>query len=663
MTPSDEALAALARGECVAVQAVPGAGKTHVLLQACDAAGGPGGPAPRCLILAYNTQLAAAVNASLEARALSDRVTCLTFHALCGRCLAPARDDAQLEAALDAAAAGALVPRDVPAVDRVLIDEAQDVRALYVRLLTALGLVAAPTALLVAGDANQLLYDFDPAYEATLDTLQAPERTFGRPFAHVTLQCSRRLTAPVVAFVNAAFGTSIVAAPRAADAPPPPPIEVRAPKTAFQMLDVLRDVLVGDAAAVGDTLLLVDRRRGNRPLLALLNGLSREGRTRLHVHGVDGDDAWDGGKLRCSTWWGAKGLECDTAVVLLPATAPRNPTFVALTRARRRLVVVLDPRAPHAAASRALLQLPPECVDVQGVRAGSALAAGAQRLAADSLAPREDFVPREGAMRCADRWAPRRAAVVAHTAVDVVTPPSADAADSLASSGVPVRMPTGAPEDAREAALRLALVLAEHRATGSVRAMEDVLHPTRLDAEQGDAALRAGFAGRAVPRSVPDAALLAPDLRRAAQAAYCRMHDRGEGGDGDGGDRHAAAAEVALATLAWDGFDHVMRQLRPVRAWVGHPQVARAVACVDEHLPAHAAYDLRLIRGDAHVRVHASDARACYHVAWGLAASDDAEAAVRAAMHPAKKCVLVDAATGEVREVRVDDAGAVLAAC
>lgn len=52
------------------------------------------------------------------------------------------RDDAQLEAAVLAAEAGSLTPRDVPQVTRVCIDEAQDVRPLYTRLLRVLGLAA-----------------------------------------------------------------------------------------------------------------------------------------------------------------------------------------------------------------------------------------------------------------------------------------------------------------------------------------------------------------------------------------------------------------------------------------------------------------------------------------------------------------------------------------
>ena len=215
----------LARGGRVAVEAVPGAGKTRLLLAACEGAS---------LVLAYNTQLAAAVTRALEER---EDTLCLTFHALCGRCLAPARDDAQLEAAVDAAERGRLTPRDVPDVTRVLVDEAQDVRPLYARLLRVLGLARDGVAMLVAGDRAQLIYDFDPDYPASLQLLDAPHELLGG-----RRMAPRRSTCPspheaIASVVNAVFGTSIVANKDG------PAVEVRTAPSAFKLVDVLRDVL------------------------------------------------------------------------------------------------------------------------------------------------------------------------------------------------------------------------------------------------------------------------------------------------------------------------------------------------------------------------------------------------------------------------------------
>lgn len=628
----------------VVVEAIPGAGKTRLLVEASARA-------DRALVVAYNTQLAHATQQALEARGLEARVTCLTFHALCGRCLAPARDDAQLEAAVARAERGELAPRDVPAADLVLVDEAQDVRALYVRLLRALGLAADGVGLLLAADANQLIYDFDPDHPASLEVVNAPEVALGGAWERVRLQRSHRLTAPMAAFVNAVFGTAIEAARDG------PPVEVRAPRSAFGLHAALADVLEGD---VGDTLLLVDRKKGNRPLVALLNALSRGGR-RVHVHGVD-EDAPAPGALRVSTFWAAKGCECATAVVLLPPAQARNPTYVALTRARERLVVVLEPKAPHPAAAAAAAALEPGAVAVapgaaRAVAAGALAASGTA--AAECLArpSRRPYPP--GAARDVGGAVPRPAAVRA--AADVAVEDEAEADDEAA-----VRAALdGTSVDVQAAALRVALVRAELRATGRVRAMEDVLHPTRLALEERAAAVHAGLAARPVPPHASDDALLAPDLRAAATAAYAALQRAGPAEAARGDEPTAAelaAAEVALATLAWDGYDHVMRQARPVSAWAGHPRVREAVARALAALPAAADYDVPLRRGLAHARVHAADAAAAYHAVWGATTADEAAAAVRAALHPRGTCVLLDLLTGEARRVRARDPEALLRA-
>ena len=625
------------------IEAVPGAGKTRLLRRMCEEDGVPS------LFLAYNTQLAAEV-----APTLPEGCVCLTFHALCGRCLGVvARDDAQLEEAVERAERGELAPRDVPPVRRVLIDEAQDVRPLYARLVRAVGLARDDVAIVAAGDRHQLVYDFDPDFPASLDLLLRPEALLGGgPWERALLATSHRLTPPVAALVNAVFGTAIASAGDGAGGggggggAAAPEVEVRAPRTAFALHEALRDVLTAEAAP--RTLLLVDRRAGNRPLRALLNELSRAG-VPLHLHGVDADEGGaPPGALRCLTYWSAKGLECDTAVVLLPQAAPRNPTYVALTRARRRLVVVLDPREPHAAVCRAVAAAP-AAYDVRGRHALAALEAGARGDAEASLRPAErgapaggDAVARSGAL---DRVAPPRALLRGARVQRAPAAPRDECRDALGGGG------DGGGEgallvggvDVSRAAVAMALVAAEARASGGgrVRAMEEVLHPTRMEPERFAAAAGAGFVGRPVPRFVTDDALLADDLRAAAATAYARLVGS-----------TAALAEVALAVLAWDGFDHVMRQLRPVAAWADDPALGEVLAYALAVLPRDGAeYDTRLYRGAAHVRVHAACAARCYHVVWGRSSADVAAAAVRATLHPRRECLLVDLAAREAHTV------------
>jgi hypothetical protein len=631
-----ELLATLRGGGSAVLEAVPGAGKTTLMLATARALATP---ERRALVLAYNRQLAASVRARL---ADAEHVSCLTFHALCARCLGPARDDAQLEAAVRAAEEGRAAPHDVPEhLGYLFVDEAQDVRPLFVRLLRALGLVGGarrqPLAVLVAGDAHQLIFDWDPRHAATLDTLRRPEVAFaagGGPWARCALDESRRLPRPVVDVVNAVFGTAI------RSAKPGPAVEVRAPRSAFQLFEALRDVLLTER----DVMLLVDRKKGNRPLRALLNALCRAGR-RVHVHGVDEAPASEGA-VRCATWWGAKGLECDVAVVLLPPEAATNPTYVALTRASRRLVLVLDPKAPHAAVCAA-------CDPALAV-GGTARALLTRRFDADEVA---------ASLRRPPEWA--RGGEDRLEVVDDLAPPDAAEWSTVrwreGVGGVGGRRPGGGgddpddevalvvePEgglaqDVRAAVVRAALVACEYASAGGrVRAFEDVLHPTRLDADQADAAVRLGFAGRWVPRAVPDDALLADDLRASAARAYARFETLED------------VFLVALATMAWDGFEHVFRQHLPLAGWVATtPRVAEALRIARAALPAEGQYDVRLRDATRQCRVHAADASACYHVVWGAAADDEARAAVRAALHPARRCVLVDLHDGRLADVTV----------
>ena len=120
----------------------------------------------------------------------------MTFHALCSRCIGVARDDEQMLERVEAAEAGDLPVRPLPPVDLVLVDEAQDVRSLYVRLMRACGVLDG-AQVVVVGDRNQLVYDFDDSFPACLDLLLRPRRALpsnGREWAQHTLNRSHRLT-------------------------------------------------------------------------------------------------------------------------------------------------------------------------------------------------------------------------------------------------------------------------------------------------------------------------------------------------------------------------------------------------------------------------------------------------------------------------------------
>lgn len=600
----------LADGYNVAVEAVPGAGKTHLLLQLCD----DGIPT---LILAYNRELAQRVMGALNSE-LCPKTTCLTFHALCSRCLSLARDDHQLMSVVLEAERGGIVPAEVPNVRRVLIDEAQDVRELYVRLLGVLGLTRSGIQIVVAGDCNQLVYDFDDDFPASLTTLKRPGVAFGNgEWRHVVLNRSHRVTDPICSFVNLLFATSITSDKEG------PRVEIRVPSNMYSdLLNTIDDLLDGDV------LLLVDHKQGNRALRTLLNKAGRLGRT-VRVHGVlspekDGETSI----ITCGTFWSAKGLEADTVIVLLPGGASFNPTYVAMTRARQRLVVVLDPRDPHPMVSRIVLQNHPFVMAASSPFARQVFERGASTEDPEVVSFEKRKWKNNARFRCLDRFVPKQSivdGVIGHAAYDVFSSSELDSGNT-----------TG------EVSVLMGLIRAEYEETGAIRAMQDLLYPTRLDYVQHEEVIRKGLMGRIVPRFVKDDELLAPDLRGIALAAYKNVSSI------------TNVANVALAIMSWDSWECTMRSMQPAKDWAHTAK--DAVQFVGKMIPSGAQYDVRLMNPEKtlHVRVQATTPDTAYHFVWEVTSMDLGYALVRAALHPKGNCVLVQVSNEESFQIHAD---------
>ena len=95
--------------------------------------------------------------------------------------------------------------------------------------------------------------------------------------------------------------------------------------------------------------------------------------------------------------------------------------------------------------------------------------------------------------------------------------------------------------------------------------MEDILQPVKLDPNAYATAVRCGLASRYISRNRPaNDVLLSKDLMSLATASYARLKQRREQ---QYVQDTADFATVALAMVAWDNYDHVMRQLLPVSEW------------------------------------------------------------------------------------------------
>lgn len=618
-------LQSLRDGSCSVVEAGPGAGKTRLLTLCAELDALP------TLVLAYNAQLAQATRTGLPANAV-----CMTFHALCCTYIEPVRNDDELEAALDRVDAGEATVKILKgAFARVCIDEAQDVKALFVRLLRACHLLEDDVAVLVVGDQNQLIYDFDPEHPACTDVLLQPERVLcpNRAWHRATLAVSYRLTTPMVRLVNRIFGTQLSSALEGeCNDGQDPCVEVRAPRSAYNLHRVLADVFDEETSV----LVLVDRKANNRPLEALVNERSRRG-ARVHVHGVDGDEM--GGSevdVNVGTYWSAKGLQARVVVVLLASETARSATYVALTRSFRRLVLVLDPRYPHAAVCAAAAALPHH-VRAYDAHTKQVIASGAARDVEAALETPEGRAkrPRFGArpverLRCGYK--------------DLVR------AGVSGIESAPGGERTDAPRALQSFFVQTALVWTELHLSGKCVRAESMLDPIRCDSEYGAKMRIAGLTTRWVSKFAEDDELLAPDLRAAFVDAYARAQ----------GARPTLrdAGVVALACLSFNSYDHLMRTLlssvddaleatRECISWAYDEVLAPAAPLLFDHYVGDDA---------AYGTVSASNDERYFHVVFDAGAQDRALAALYASMHPKGRCTLVDLSAKLAHEIGVTDA-------
>lgn len=585
-------------GTHVVVEAVPGAGKSTLLLELARRR--------PSLLLAYNQEIARELTQATGSE-------CRTFHGLCSVCIAPVHDDVQLRDAVNVARARPdTVHWDrVPRVEQVLIDEAQDVRGIYVEMLRVLGLLHSAAAVFVVGDRHQLVYDFDPEFPASLDVLTRPQHAVlaGVAWKQVVIRKTHRLLDTTTDFVNAVFGTALKSARPSATGPS---VQVRCPRSAFALKEALDELM----QAHPSLLLLAHRRRGNRPLRDLLNAWSRDG-VSIYCPGVDApppsSDAACPPRVRCCSYWGAKGLQHETVVVLVPGRVAFNPLYVALTRASERMVILLEPNDPHAAICAAAHATGTCFSDAFTARA---VAAGRGKDVALSLSAPAHATPSPTA---------DAAAVHVHCLADPLCPDFACAPAPCTSVAVLTAM---------------ALLWTELKHTGRVRGIDAIYGPCRMDRQQFREAVQLGYVGRHVPRMQSDAMILSDDLRAVTTRAYalCRAHAAPHAAPWD------SVYTLAHAVAACDGFDHTMRQCPPFSddapAVVGH-----RAAWLLAQIPADAQFDVHVPERDGFpVNVHAWCALRCYHVTWDATSADRSTAAARAHLHPGRECHLISLA-------------------
>lgn len=653
-------LQAWARGDNLIVQAVPGAGKSWLLIEAC-----------RCFlaqhdgeeatIVVYNRELQADVTALVLDAGLQESVRCFTFHSLFSYCVSLAPDDDALQALLSKVVHGTQMVHPLH-MAALLVDEAQDVNSLHVQVLRHCIALKPHAQVCVVGDARQELYDYGefPSLSSFLDD---PSDVFPstRVWHRAFFSMSHRLTLPMATLLQTHFGVEITSAMGSESDLRGTPVALHSCDE-FKVGGVIEGILREHESTVSiDSIsILAATKTFNMALRVAMNHLSAGG-VPLYVHGIDlADPRVRANKLRVSSWHSSKGTECAVNIVLMPAASKDNPLYVAWSRgnAHLHLIFIRDRLEPRILSS--LARLPHEYRDARDefmARAIDAANASSSCLEAGDAPASATFAQGAVRYRSLDVWrintgVLRKARVL--TGVTDVQP-----SVPLPHTATIVSTVAGSEDVANiyEMVLRLRF---EERASGHIRFVQDILFPCRLPIPDQANAIALGHQARFVSQRMRSSSLLPEDLTVLVSAAYANR----EKTNGDW-------ALLACACLSWNSYHHTMRQVLPI-TWVDDSRLDAAWKRLltffegeATHECAQIYFDYRLFRGEPtpmHVRCHVFTNECAYHLVWSdLNASHRADACLRAAMHPLGLCRLFSMTSGAVDTIDASDRDDVLA--
>lgn len=380
-SPAQQEVVRLSRTQNVVVSARPGSGKTATA-EAIVAAN----PGLKSAILTYSKHLQTETAKRLKGYA---NVDVFTFHGMATRLFSTiVSNDTILN---NLRKAGAILSWTDEPYDIVILDEMQDCTDhLYWLICAFLSSVTnaaggrAPRVV-VLGDERQAIYRFrgaDSRYLSLAPDLLTSLSPY--PCAHVALSNSFRLSHQNCTFINKSYlkGEDYITGSHDG----PMPLYVHADLFDFKLLDELAELLMPLINKYGpeQTAILAPSVRQKPALYKLTNRLSQKYGIKIAVSVSDDmelDDRVLFDKLVVSTYHQFKGNERDLVIVYgtdngyfeyyardIPDDCCPNEVFVALTRARKQLVVMhhakkdlmpfVSPRAIHETAHVVRLPAP-----------------------------------------------------------------------------------------------------------------------------------------------------------------------------------------------------------------------------------------------------------------------------------------------------------------
>ena len=609
-------------GRNAIVYAVPGGGKSTLLLELCKRIN------KRCLILAYNADLAAKMNETLEQNDMKHTVQCFTFHGLCSNCIQLSPDDFSLENSMQLVENGIIEAKKIN-TDVLLIDEAQDLKSSYVKLVNMV-VVQNNIQYFICGDVNQMIYDFDPESCADVNIIRRPRNYFDSEQIWTWTECntSFRLTPPICNFVNRMFGSNIVSAKLNGEK-----VVVRAP-SAWDIATTIQEFMNPEPNL---NMILTATKQHNRPLRSLINSLS-ESDLPIHLSGHDeGSMCIRKGKMQVSTWHSSKGMENATVFVIVSEECRKNPFYVALTRAFERLIIIMDPKKPNQALCSTCRILSHEIdMDTETKRLV------ALHSITDVVFPEDTPRPVSSSrLRSIDNWKPRRQIRETYTITNINT---TDSDFKFEKTEFQIETSKGTMEDVGKVYYQALKIFLELRYTNHARCVEDCLRPTRMEYDKQIRAIELGHMGRFVTPKLPSNALIPTDVYKLVEEAYYN--------DNKTVDDYCL---MAMASISWHDFHHTLRQMLPTNTWSSQKifdyLCKRILTLVPEE--PNVLFDVRTTKTKntqlLHLRLHIWSNTYATHIIWSWETSqkDYADAALRAAMHPQNKCLLVNILMGE----------------
>lgn len=310
-------------GHNIQTSAVCGSGKSTLLLACASVKQG-------CILLTYNKNLAKELQQ--KANRLSIELCCYTIHGLCSKLCGTCTDDYELEEYTSK-----LNVEDISwphNISGVLLDESQDLRELYIKFIKKTKLVE--KQLLIVGDPEQMIYDYDNDYPADSKFLKNPEIYLKETiFKKTILSKSFRINENMAKLANHITQ---------------PTVNIVSDKKGHKV-DIYTIPLYNSATIIKKYLdqwgnrccILTPTKNNNFKLAKVINNLSNYG-FKIHIQGIDGEDPkTKENKIIVSTWHSSKGLEYDYCIVFgVNQYSEQRPLHVAITRSKRKLVIIQD---------------------------------------------------------------------------------------------------------------------------------------------------------------------------------------------------------------------------------------------------------------------------------------------------------------------------------